>query len=66
MPYDTCDFQMEVSSIIARTDLSAEQMVAAIRAEEDKLPEDVSDDDECENDCTCAGTDIEPARHVEG
>jgi hypothetical protein len=66
MPYDTCDFQMEVSSIIARTDLSAEQMIAAIRAEEAKLPENDSEDDEREDDCTCAGSGAEPARHEEG
>jgi hypothetical protein len=64
MPYDTCDFQMEISSIIARTDLSAEQMIAAIRAEEAKLPEDDFDDDE--DDCACAGSDVEPAWHEEG
>jgi hypothetical protein len=66
MPYDTCDFQMEVSSIIARTDLSAEQMIAAIRAEEAQLPEDDFEDDEREDDCTCAGSDVEPAWHEEG
>jgi hypothetical protein len=66
MPYDTCDFQMEVSSIIARTDLSAEQMVAAIRDGEAKLPEDDFEDEGSENDCTCAGSDAGPMRHEEG
>jgi hypothetical protein len=65
MPYDTCDFQMDVSSIIARTDLSAEQMVAAIRAEETKLPEDDFEDDEREDDCTCGGSNVGPAWHEE-
>lgn len=41
-------------------------MVAAIRAEEAKLPEDELKDDEHEDDCACEGSDVEPARHEEG